>query len=46
MRNEANDRGPRIFCVLNQLLKDGKAEVVTVAEVGLDLAEDGAWGGG
>ena len=46
MRNEANDRGPRIFGVLNQLLKDGKAEVVAVTEVSLDLAEDGAWGGG
>ena len=46
MRNEANDRGPRIFGVLNEFLEDGKAGAVTVTEVSLDLAEDGAWGGG
>lgn len=46
MGNEADDRGLRIFGVLNEFLEDGKAGAVTVAEVSLDLAEDGAWGRG
>jgi hypothetical protein len=43
MGNETDDLGGRILGVLDQFLEDVKPGPIAIGQVGLDLAEDGAW---